>query len=706
VDRLTLDEFLVNTQTQYQAEMADEIAEEIRDEAIVERDEDSLTGAMDTLLSISMPIARFDLIPVQQWDDIQVTTTSLFGDNRWDWSGMGNYPTGSSCTWDDSACPGGCGILHPERGLLLRLVKAIVYGMLPHTRAFTYSRSYNSVAKRVYAAKYLARLLAQHHLYDGPADAATFATINDISPTTIRDSLLRDIPTPHQRRDVAQLLTIWHALSQAGRLPGRLSCVHAVVDSSLQVRLEADVRASHQPFLPMSVEAFEQLVRAAKEFLYTHADDIVWAYKTLLPTFAQPATEVWDRERQRNVYVREGFDWDQTIETFQAHPSLLWDDVINGLTTQLDWSSRSTSRAGLHMRLRQIVRTLVSLVRGAATILILAATGMRGSEVATLEKGCATPNGDNQYRIRVTIWKTAPTSAGDTKWLPIPKIAFDAIQKLESLTDVVRVYTPTNNLFVTIGAGSRPLGYPIHKEIIGYVVQQFATFAGVDERVHPHQFRKFLAMFIIYQDPRHLGLITHLFSHRSYKMTLLYLLDSPGIAAEVRAYMIEHNRALLVEIINACESGKIAGRAGKAIQGYLSTTRLFPGVLRQDAGTLEEFIDCLIQSSMTVLHRTPMSVICTKVPGMAQKSPCDPPAGPGYVRLLPNIRDCDAIDCPFAVYTEASIPKLVRDIAFYTGLLERPAISATMQAHAHQRIAKSQDKLCELGYDDPAVGRV
>lgn len=628
-------------------------------------------------------------IPEIEWNNLKISTTSRFGDDQWRFDDMGSemYRTNTNSSWGDSKMTEeGIHLLQPYNGKRLRIARALTLYALPHNNVFLHTNSYNSVRTRISTAKHLARILATHHLYDGPEDADQFITVNDINPSVILESLRSEASALSGRRNVAELLRLWFNLSQAGLLPPQLALRHNVVDDDTFAQLRLEAARAINPWLPMDLDVLKILMTEAEAFIDRYTDDIIWAYDLFAPLFARDLSHL---KIYPGTCVRSGFGWQEAINAMRGHPSPLWDDVLSRPDTalhvmQLIFSAR--------------VHACISRLRGACSVLIDAPTGLRISELQHLKVGCAKPV-DGGYRLDAQVWKTSVASRGDPKDLPIPALTYKAIKVLERLNAVVQQYQETPYLYFRIRTyRGKSVGGLIHPNALYNHIRSFATYCGVSEPIHPHQFRKTLAMFIIYHDPRHIGLITHLFSHKSYKMTMAYIMSIPGISKDVMHLLIYHNFELAMEIIEACESGKISGKAGLSIAKHLHESRQFPGTLRyDDPRTLKEYIESVITSgSPTLFRRTPYGVICIKEPTMTQRAPCDPPCAPGYRLLEPNIADCDPGNCPFAVYTEDAIPQQQIDIVFYTRLLQNPNCSPKFEAFAKQRIKNSEKHLRNL----------
>ncbi len=268
---------------------------------------------------------------------------------------------------------------------------------------------------------------------------------------------------------------------------------------------------------------------------------------------------------------------------------------------------------------------------------------------------------------------------------------------MERLSAQARRVGRNNLLFAGV---TNFFGKPLHLSSINGFLVRWCEELGLNEMIHPHQFRKTLAMFLIYQDTVNLPLIKRLFSHKSLKMTLVYITKLPGIAQEVKLALLEQNMELIGELLEAARKGVIGGSAGLRIKENIQSGK-YAAMLNDDGWeTLDQYVDSLLDEGLTLLHRASLGVICTKTPAVDQAAPCDPPFAQKIKRLHPNIQNCDPLECKWAVFTENSVLKLVNEIKAHRKWLKHKYASEGQKQFSARTIASSQERLLELDFNE------
>lgn len=230
-----------------------------------------------------------------------------------------------------------------------------------------------------------------------------------------------------------------------------------------------------------------------------------------------------------------------------------------------------------------------------------------------------------------------------------------------------------------------------------------ANNLGIDYRVHPHRFRKSLALYIIHQDSRNLEIIKRLFSHRSLKMTLRYILSLPGVNDEVKATLIEENTEILVEVLQGVISGQIGGIGGKRLAKTANSSPILRAKL-QNAGkeSLSQYVASLLDEGVKLLHRTNLA-ICMRTPGLTSESPCDAKNDSPGSRLHPNLFACDPYNCRYAAFVEANVPSLKNEIIFHDNMIKHRYCGATQKEYSQRRIAEAFKRLHEVVGDEAHI---
>lgn len=635
----------------------------------------------DVDLPVTSNLAR---VPIEQWGYLKVTLLSTFDDQRWDFRGMGS-PLYTSALWGGSIAPN---LMLPENVLRLCLLKAIVYYLLPHNNVLNRTRSYNSLATYIVIIQHLSRLFEAHNLYADVHGNGSYRSINDLDRTAIIAFLDDHISSLGYKCDIAVLLKFWHDLSAHEMLPIGLQLLYQPIDDATMRRFNDAQAAATQPFKPIPLDTLSLLVSNARRLIETNGADIIYGYESFVPIL------IWKRDGGDDGRSVGNEACERAITALQSHPSPLWD---------LDQFVDRPSGKIAHRKIRDHILNLTISLRGACMVIILAVTGMRGSEATYLEAGCAEPIGGGEYRLHVTVWKTSQASQGEKKRIPIPKIAYDAVKTLTELSAPARQIAQTPYICTTLTNLTNGHIGQNNKGMTYHILGQYCQRLGIEPAIHPHQFRKTIALFVIYRDPRHLSLLKHLFSHKSLRMTWIYITSIPGLEEDVKELLMEEHRALFNEIVKACETGQIGGKAGLRIKATLPQSPLFPGLLKDDDETIDQYIASLVEGGVALLHRTPYGVICTKTPGLTQRAPCDRPNAPTHRRFYPDLENCDPMECPFAVFTEASIPRLENDIRFHESMTDRRRCNPRQRRLSLRIIPLCKKRLAELRGEEAAT---
>lgn len=117
-------------------------------------------------------------------------------------------------------------------------------------------------------------------------------------------------------------------------------------------------------------------------------------------------------------------------------------------------------------------------LRSACTIIILAYSGIRASELLSLEAGCCIdddgPDGHNMHYINTIVHKHRGNGTRDT-WVVIDEVV-KSIGILETLTEHVRTATNDNRLMITDGTNSF---FNVQKDFTGAEITEFTSDAVI-----------------------------------------------------------------------------------------------------------------------------------------------------------------------------------------------------------------------------------
>lgn len=340
---------------------------------------------------------------------------------------------------------------------------------------------------------------------------------------------------------------------------------------------------------------------------------------------------------------------------------------------------------------------LIGSLLDACCVIVLACTGMRRSEVMSLRSDCLEQDGEG-FWLRYTVFKTSKASQGDQKRIPIPGLAAKAIALIDRLSKESRIYGKHDYLFSTLHRAH--FGCPTSLAYPANAVTRVAEAVGADDGIHPHRFRKTLAMYLIYQDPKNIEIVRQLFSHVSLKMTLRYVMSLPGISDEIKKIIIDQNVDVLLEVLAGALNGRIAGEAGKRIQRSVNNSPQFLARL-QDKGKegLIQYVESMLEQGIKILHRTNLA-ICMKTPGLIEVAPCDGKNEDASMKLHPNLFACDPFGCRFSAFVESNVPDLRNEVIFHERLIVHPFSGDEQKKFSQRRIDAVMKRLGELGEVD------
>ncbi len=654
-------------------------------------------------------------IDIEKWDQLNVSNLSKFSDWSWDFREQGSplYRDSTFVNWD---------ILIPEASenidkysMLLTLIRALLFYMLPTNSMIRNIRSFNSVVSISKQLQILSKFLIKMNIYCGVDGNGVAKIVNDLPQQHFKEHL-DGISKSVDRYHFVSHVMHWRYLSEGGLLPPFFELSFDVFSKNDLKKETKGFDESKGQYLPIRVETLSTMLPFAIEVVEEFGEDIIALYNLMYPVVAGGY-----------VLVDSSFDWHEALCSMENIKTKLWnmDDFIdkkksmssrirNQLCREIislgHWKGSASEIYHLPVEelvilaesygiefyeynkavyydltiIKNAVKNISSLLRNAVAFIIFLVTGMRRSEFSNLESDSFTKvKGKDEYRLRVTVYKTSDMSQGEDHIIPIPKIAFDALVCLRELTGPARRYSGLSVLTVNF---TNMFGKKMTLNAINQFFQRWSETLGV-EHIHPHQFRKTIAMFAVYQDTLNLPIIKRLFGHKSLKMTLAYIVKMPGVSQEIKLSLIEQNKELLIELINSAESGVIGGIAGQRIKKNISENKLYSAMLNDDGWeTLEQYIDTLLDDGVSLLHRAPLGVICIKTPSIEQSAPCDIDKSDKISRLHPDVQRCNATACQWSVFTENSIDKLKDEISFHQQLIGHPYSSESQLKFSQKRI--------------------
>lgn len=624
-------------------------------------------------------------IPVEEWDSIAVSPLSKFGDGLWNFTCYPHVVAKGARLNFDYVNALDFNLTTQRFVHWSRISKALLFYQIPHFAVSVWIRSYGSLASRKTRLARLFQLFNEESLYLGTLGDTGFRTINDLSVETVL-AFIENLPTSGAKWEIAWTLRYWRKLSVSCMLPPQYAIHDTYVDKPTVGRYREAYDNASTPFSPIPLDDYAEVVVHCLRWVNDYGDDVLWVFRTFFRSVVgQQAKQANLRPDSLSLNSREG------LEAFAAYTPALADGrpwwPLHIMTKRADRTD--------YLDTHRITHIIASFVDACCT-LILATTGMRRSEVVNLRSGCVSRTAEGPW-LSFTVFKTSQASQGDTKVIPIPEPTARAIGLIEALSHEARMYGGHDYLFAVVAGhhfGNRAhLAYPER------AVKRVARITGVDASVYPHRFRKSLAMYLIYQDPRNIELIRQLFSHKSLKMTLRYILALPGVHTEIKQIIIAQNVALLTEVVGAALSKKIGGVAGLRVRKTIEESTIFKAKL-QDAGkeTLVQYVESMLDQGISILHRANLA-ICMKTPATAEPSPCGHKLLAEAPELHPTLYACDPLNCRFAIFTERHIPVLENEIAFHHKLVAHPYAGVQQKVFSERIIKQAFARLREIDSD-------
>ncbi len=337
-----------------------------------------------------------------------------------------------------------------------------------------------------------------------------------------------------------------------------------------------------------------------------------------------------------------------------------------------DFSTNKINKRTLIRSISQknITTTLRSLY-GACIVLILMPTGMRKSELFSLQRGCI--DIDTNPEIPLIESEVTKTNTGITK-LPISQVGVKAVQVLARLGKII-----TNE-------ESGPLIIPVEKDrknkhmhlnkTANYSTHAFKMLSVFCETINYgpppnlHSFRHTLAACVWERTDQAPVLLKMLYNHSSLSMTLHYLRSNPIIQQAQKELFTKKYLPLVREVIHSAQDDELAGKASEKVQGlikYVQNDFQFQGKTEEELETaMEELFMTLIEQNQLRLFLTPFCV-CMRSNTSSSKSPCMhvEDHGDTFYSKLPRTDLCVGSSCHDALFTSHHQESIHDCMTFY-----------------------------------------
>lgn len=701
----------------------EQIAEKYKAELMAEEDIDYVDYQYEeTVDEMTTNFYSLSEIPFEKIQDLKVSRLSNFKDILWDWRQEGSEIYKDDCFYNwDKEISKGVSLLANENKYLCHLLKMIAFYSLPQNACLINVKSFNSSKGNIYQLQFLGKFLYKHKLFIDIKGNGDFTNTFYLTKEHFIDFINNDLKNSYDIYVFSKQVNHWVGLSKNKLIPMDYRLNFEPFNSEMYSKFVQNRENDQVEFLPISIDTLSELVPYCIDNIERNSVGILKIYSTLWPIIAggenvKNQSFTWEKAihdllkmdlKILNIQDYKFIDFSQVTmsndqrtklrNTVKVHTN--WHEDNPFYTSNLMKLKKSellniALELGIELECLDIAivydlakimikaKQLVTDLRNSCVTILFLVTGMRTSEMYLLRVGdCWQVKGsEDDFRIKTIVSKTSDGSTGDPVILPIPEIAYRAFKCLEALTEQARIWGKSNKLMInpTINFGKESTARNINN-----FLGRWCEDLGL-EHIHPHQFRKTIAMFAIYQNPNYIGVIRRLFSHKSLAMTLAYIVKMPGMAGEIKLAVIEKNKELLSELLEAIDKKCIGGIAGNRIKRLSDESTLVKAKLNDDGWeVLEQYIHILLQDGLNILHRTSFSAICTNTHS-------------GLVHLAPETCHCNVTDCNWSVFTENSIEDLEDTIKFHTNFIKEAYCSDRQSRFSKKTIRDCIERLYEL----------
>lgn len=336
-------------------------------------------------------------------------------------------------------------------------------------------------------------------------------------------------------------------------------------------------------------------------------------------------------------------------------------------------------------------------IRNGIFILLALVTGARKSELAVMNFADLEQDGNGDYWLRITRWKTAASPThGEEDRLPIPKFVGDMIRQYQDLRSI-EPFVKQGYLFQA--QKSNKTVNKATPALINYIIIQLKNELPID-RLHCHRFRKTIAEILINRDERNVDIIRALFGHKSYAMTMRYIARNPLMVRSVAIAIEQNYTREFHEIVAGIRFGAHSGDAAKRIyQQILKRPDEFSG--KQLKVSLMAYISHLLAAGEPIfIRRTAVGTYCLTGEYFTRDNlpPCLHGKHVDGELIMPDPSNCQ-VECKKIVILESAKQALSDNIVFYeavlTNLIGKKA-SNTAERELHRRIQATQFHLNNL----------
>jgi integrase len=310
------------------------------------------------------------------------------------------------------------------------------------------------------------------------------------------------------------------------------------------------------------------------------------------------------------------------------------------------------------------VRPQVINLKRSCIFIIGLFTGMRRREISELKVGSIS-SVDGQYYLQIRRFKPESNAqVGCIDSIPVPTSVAVAVSVLERLFDFQR-QTATSDYLLLSDIPSKKAFKKIKISTIGKDIKRFCKdFSGYD--AHSHQLRKTISWLLISRSEANIDLIRQLFGHKSYGMSLRYILRNSLMVRNV-IELLEHNytqdlQEALANVIKGVPEHGLEDAIRKRGQ-----EKSFKGQLL--VTDIASFINETLASGVPLyISRIPIGGFCMMLVDGELKTP--PPCMKNTNRSTPSPDFCNYLSCPHVLFTQESNLNIQKQIDYYLHKLD------------------------------------
>lgn len=565
------------------------------------------------------------------------------------------------------------------------LKKGISYYVLPDFAPFGTIRSYVTSYFQASQFVLLERYLFGPNFLDGSPDS--IALINHRMVNKALDLAKAEGSGARHYHSLFYMIRLWSSLSTQGLMPPGLSLdINMRKVDSIERRRDViqHFAGSMSTWQPYSEDDLSELVEYA----------LFWTEKA-----APRLLDVVDYVREKKLdqtakcaVVRYRID---TELEEKLNVKLEGKTLVEASRKSYDYEY-TTHEQHVYSWLRSYCVS-VDNVRNGIFVLVALITGLRAGELSALKFDDIIKDGNGDYTIRVTRYKTSddPNVNGEVDFLPLPRFIGDKIEELKQLRSI---YTLAAQGYIFQSTkGRKEMNKPTD-HIVQFICRELGEATNVD-RVHTHRFRKTIAEILINRNERNIDLIRHLFGHKSFAMTLKYIGRNPHLVRSVAQAIEQNYTAEFTELVSAVKNGASSGpNASRLLDRIKAHPDAFSG--KQLKVTIFVYISHLLSSGEPLfIHRTAMGSYCvsTETYSSPDLPPCLEHMTGGVTNMLPNPTRCD-ISCKHAVVVEKAKHAIQDNVKFYSNMLEKAADTLSERAKKMilKKIASNNEHLNNL----------